>query len=177
MLRLQLFMLLVAGMVLRSLKLHLGLINEKGTADPASPYEVTDLEYSQAVYARFEPGRDVDYYSFTAQPGVSPKLKLLESAGGYNKHGLRIQMTINGPGLPPEGFVPPVTAMPFSVEHMDYMAIQVHFAPMPAPGKYLVKVERLAGEGTYCFVAGSNEGKLADQDTLGRIIKMLASDN
>jgi hypothetical protein len=176
MFRLQLIFLLVIGMVLRSLKLHLGLINEKGSADPETPYEINDLEFSQAVYARMEPGREVDYYSFIAEPGVSPKLKLLENAAAYNKHNLRIQMTITGPGLPPVGFVPPVTAIPFSVEHMDYMAIQVHFAPMPEAGKYLVKVERLSGEGVYCFVAGINEGKLADETTLHRIIQMLAAD-
>jgi hypothetical protein len=175
--RLQLLLLVMVGAALRNRNLHLGLINEKGTADPASPFEVTGLEYSQAIYARLEPGRDQDYYSFTAEPGVSPRLKLLATAGAYNKRNFRLKMVINGPGLPAEGFVPPVTAMPFTVEHMDYMAIQVHFAPMPEAGKYTVKVERESGEGVYCFVAGQSEGKLADPQTLQRIIQLVASDN
>ncbi|NWJ47860.1 MAG: hypothetical protein HXX08_18560 [Chloroflexi bacterium] len=175
--RLHILLLLCMSALLRSLRLHIGLINEKGTPDSDTAYNVDELEYSHAVYARMESGREVDYYSFEAEAGFVPRLMLFVTTSAYNKRGFRVSMTLTGPGIPPEGLIPPAFAQPFNIMGADYMLLQSHYAPVPQSGQYKVRVDRITGEGVYAFCVGSGEGKVSEPEMLQRIMELLVSDN
>jgi len=51
--------------LLTLVRLHLGIANEDGSHDPATPFVIDDPTLAQAIYGRLSPAAPVAYYAFT----------------------------------------------------------------------------------------------------------------
>jgi hypothetical protein len=69
------FALLTALLTL--VRLHLGIANEDGSHDPATPFVIDDPTLAQAIYGRLSPAAPVAYYTFTVPDAISVRVMLL----------------------------------------------------------------------------------------------------
>ncbi|MGB9633945.1 MAG: hypothetical protein ACPL8I_11490 [Chloroflexaceae bacterium] len=153
-------------------RLHLGIANDAGSPDPASPFFVADPTLAQALYGRLHEAHPADHYAFNGRAGEGVRLLLLVPARDYAA-GFQVHFTLSGPGLPPEGLTPPFTATPLTIVGRDYRLVQSHVPPLPADGPYHIAVRRDAGAGAYCLCLGAREGAYADAAMRQRIDRLL----
>lgn len=153
-------------------RLHLGIANDAGSPDPATPFFVSDPSLAQAIYGRLHEAHRVDHYAFNGRAGEGVRALLLVPARDYAA-GFQVHFTLTGPGLPPEGLTPALTATPLTIVGRDYRLVQSYVPPLPADGTYRLAVRRDAGAGAYCLCLGTREGAYADAAMRQRIDRLL----
>jgi hypothetical protein len=174
--RVVIYMTLMLWGLAESLRLHVPFFNDKGTPNPAEPFQIEQPAVSKAIYGRLGEGDDVAYFSFTSDEGFEPALTLLIPSEAYNNNGLRAQMRLFGSGLPEEGVVAPITEHFMKIVGHEYAMIQTYNDPLPQTGEYRVALERIAGKGTYCFCLGTTETPKIARALFTRVDEIIAID-
>jgi len=164
------FALLTALLTL--VRLHLGIANEDGAHDPATPFVIADPTIAQAIYGRLSPATPVAYYTFTAPEAISVRVMLLIPTRDCQS-GFMARFALVGPGLPSGRLFPTTHFTPLTIAGRTYRLIQSYVPPLPAAGTYWIEVHCDAGSGVYCLCIGTREGGHADAAMRARIERML----
>jgi hypothetical protein len=176
MLRLFVFMTLLIVGLFRTLRLHVPVLNEAGSPDTDSPFEIKEPQASQAIYGTLKPGKEAEYYTFFAEKDTKLSPILLLMAISYNKKGLRAAFRLSGPGLPEEGVTPEISAKPLHIVGHDYIMVQSFMSPLPETGNYRVVVQRTEGAGMYCFCIGTAESSQIDPALFTKLAALVSQE-
>lgn len=159
--------------VLRLLRLHLAIANDKGSPTPDAPFEVEKITSSKALYGQLSAEKPYDYYTFEAEAGTNPQAILLIPAKHYQQ-GLRATFRLTGPGLPEGAAIPKSMESAMHIAGTDYVMVRSYAPALPETGCYSVVVEREAGTGTYAMCLGSGEGNFKpDPETRAKVAALL----
>ena len=164
------FALLTALLTL--VRLHLGIANEDGSHDPATPFVIDDPTLAQAIYGRLSAAAPVAYYTFTAPEAISVRVMLLIPTRDCQS-GFMARFALAGPGLPSGRLFPTTHFTPLTIAGRTYRLIQSYVPPLPSAGTYWIEVHCDAGSGVYCLCIGTREGGHADAAMRARIERML----
>jgi hypothetical protein len=164
------FALLTALLTL--VRLHLGIANEDGSHDPATPFVIDDPTLAQAIYGRLSAAAPVAYYTFTAPEAISVRVMLLIPTRDCQS-GFMARFALVGPGLPSGRLFPTTHFTPLTIAGRTYRLIQSYVPPLPSAGTYWIEVHCDAGSGVYCLCIGTREGGHADAAMRARIERML----
>jgi hypothetical protein len=164
------FALLTALLTL--VRLHLGIANEDGSHDPATPFVIDDPTLAQAIYGRLSPAAPVAYYTFTAPEAISVRVMLLIPSRDCQS-GFMARFALASPGLPSGRLFPTTHFTPLTIAGRTYRLIQSYVPPLPSAGTYWIEVHCDAGSGVYCLCIGTREGGQADAAMRARIERML----
>jgi len=164
------FALLTALLTL--VRLHLGIANEDGSHDPATPFVIDDPTLAQAIYGRLSAAAPVAYYTFTAPEAISVRVMLLIPTRDCQS-GFMARFALVGPGLPSGRLFPTTHFTPLTIAGRTYRLIQSYVPPLPSAGTYWIEVHCDAGSGVYCLCIGTREGGQADAAMRARIERML----
>jgi hypothetical protein len=164
------FALLTALLTL--VRLHLGIANEDGSHDPATPFVIDDPTLAQAIYGRLSAAAPVAYYTFTAPEAISVRVMLLIPSRDCQS-GFMARFALVGPGLPSGRLFPTTHFTPLTIAGRTYRLIQSYVPPLPSAGTYWIEVHCDAGSGVYCLCIGTREGGQADAAMRARIERML----
>ncbi|HEX2910745.1 MAG TPA: hypothetical protein VH186_08060 [Chloroflexia bacterium] len=159
---------------LKAARLHIPLAHESGSPDIKAPLDIASPAMATAIYGRLGPERRVDYFRFPVTKGSSLQAMLLIPIAAY-ENGLRAAVKICGPGLPVEGAQAAESEKLLTIIGRTYMLTRSYLEPLPESGQYVVALERLAGEGTYCFCFGDQEGEFIPE-MMARVDAMMALD-
>jgi hypothetical protein len=164
------FALLTALLIL--VRLHLGIANEDGSHDPATPFVIDDPTLAQAIYGRLSAAAPVAYYTFTVPDAISVRVMLLIPSRDCQS-GFMARFALAGPGLPSGRLFPTTHFTPLTIAGRTYRLIQSYVPPLPSAGTYWIEVHCDAGSGVYCLCIGTREGGQADAAMRARIERML----
>jgi hypothetical protein len=164
------FALLTALLTL--VRLHLGIANEDGSHDPATPFVIDDPTLAQAIYGRLSAAAPVAYYTFTVPDAISVRVMLLIPSRDCQS-GFMARFALAGPGLPSGRLFPTTHFTPLTIAGRTYRLIQSYVPPLPSAGTYWIEVHCDAGSGVYCLCIGTREGGQADAAMRARIERML----
>jgi hypothetical protein len=164
------FALLTALLTL--VRLHLGIANEDGSHDPATPFVIDDPTLAQAIYGRLSAAAPVAYYTFTVPDAISVRVMLLIPSRDCQS-GFMARFALAGPGLPSGRLFPTTHFTPLTIAGRTYRLIQSYVPPLPSAGTYWIEVHCDAGSGVYCLCIGTREGGHADAAMRARIERML----
>jgi hypothetical protein len=164
------FALLTALLTL--VRLHLGIANEDGSHDPATPFVIDDPTFAQAIYGRLSAAAPVAYYTFTVPDAISVRVMLLIPTRDCQS-GFMARFALVGPGLPSGRLFPTTHFTPLTIAGRTYRLIQSYVPPLPSAGIYWIEVHCDAGSGVYCLCIGTREGGQADAAMRARIERML----
>jgi hypothetical protein len=164
------FALLTALLTL--VRLHLGIANEDGSHDPATPFVIDDPTLAQAIYGRLSAAAPVAYYTFTVPDAISVRVMLLIPTRDCQS-GFMARFALAGPGLPSGRLFPTTHFTPLTIAGRTYRLIQSYVPPLPSAGTYWIEVHCDAGSGVYCLCIGTREGGQADAAMRARIERML----
>ncbi|MBO9321569.1 MAG: hypothetical protein J7457_05500 [Roseiflexus sp.] len=164
------FALLTALLTL--VRLHLGIANEDGSHDPATPFVIDDPTLAQAIYGRLSAAAPVAYYTFTVPDAISVRVMLLIPSRDCQS-GFMARFALVGPGLPSGRLFPTTHFTPLTIAGRTYRLIQSYVPPLPSAGTYWIEVHCDAGSGVYCLCIGTREGGHADAAMRARIERML----
>jgi hypothetical protein len=164
------FALLTALLTL--VRLHLGIANEDGSHDPATPFVIDDPTLAQAIYGRLSAAAPVAYYTFTVPDAISVRVMLLIPTRDCQS-GFMARFALVGPGLPSGRLFPTTHFTPLTIAGRTYRLIQSYVPPLPSAGTYWIEVHCDAGSGVYCLCIGTREGGHADAAMRARIERML----
>jgi hypothetical protein len=164
------FALLTALLTL--VRLHLGIANEDGSHDPATPFVIDDPTLAQAIYGRLSAAAPVAYYTFTVPDAISVRVMLLIPTRDCQS-GFMARFALAGPGLPSGRLFPTTHFTPLTIAGRTYRLIQSYVPPLPSAGTYWIEVHCDAGSGVYCLCIGTREGGHADAAMRARIERML----
>lgn len=158
--------------LLTLMRWHLGIANEDGSHDPATPFVIGDPSLAQAIYGRLSAATPSAYYTFSVPSALSVRLMLLIPDRDYQS-GFRAQVTLFGPALPSEGMIPDTQSAQLVIAGRAYRLVQTYVPPLPCAGAYRIEVRRVAGSGVYCLCIGTREGGHADALMRERIERLL----
>ena len=164
------FALLTALLTL--VRLHLGIANEDGSHDPATPFVIDDPTLAQAIYGRLSAAAPVAYYTFTVPDAIGVRVMLLIPSRDCQS-GFMARFALAGPGLPSGRLFPTTHFTPLTIAGRTYRLIQSYVPPLPSAGTYWIEVHCDAGSGVYCLCIGTREGGHADAAMRARIERML----
>ena len=164
------FALLTALLTL--VRLHLGIANEDGSHDPATPFVIDDPTLAQAIYGRLSAAAPVAYYTFTVPDAIGVRVMLLIPSRDCQS-GFMARFALVGPGLPSGRLFPTTHFTPLTIAGRTYRLIQSYVPPLPSAGTYWIEVHCDAGSGVYCLCIGTREGGQADAAMRARIERML----
>ena len=164
------FALLTALLTL--VRLHLGIANEDGSHDPATPFVIDDPTLAQAIYGRLSAAAPVAYYTFTVPDAIGVRVMLLIPSRDCQS-GFMARFALAGPGLPSGRLFPTTHFTPLTIAGRTYRLIQSYVPPLPSAGTYWIEVHCDAGSGVYCLCIGTREGGQADAAMRARIERML----
>jgi hypothetical protein len=158
--------------LLTLVRLHLGIANEDGSHDPATPFVIDDPTLAQAIYGRLSAAAPVAYYTFTVPDAISVRVMLLIPSRDCQS-GFMARFALAGPGLPSGRLFPTTHFTPLTIAGRTYRLIQSYVPPLPSAGTYWIEVHCDAGSGVYCLCIGTREGGQADAAMRARIERML----
>ncbi|MDW8145618.1 MAG: hypothetical protein RMJ48_04860 [Roseiflexaceae bacterium] len=154
-------------------RLHLGIANEDGSHDPATPFIIDNPTLAQAIYGQLSAAAPSAYYTFSVPESTGIRAMLLIPEKEHQS-GFRAYITLFGPGFPAAGLTPAIHPAPLTIAGRNYYLIQSYVPPLPEAGAYRIEVRRDAGSGVYCLCVGTREGGHADAAMRARIERMLA---
>lgn len=102
---------LLSAFLVARVDAHRPWFNLEGSPNVEQPYELTDLDVSQVVYAGLATKGRVDYYRMTVGPGFGADVQLVVPAVEAC-NAFRPSMVIIGPGLPNDDAVPKGVELP-----------------------------------------------------------------